>query len=116
MSLVISAIELILMYWIDKNNLFSRCSLTITPSIAESNYAFRLLRLSLLIFATLLFVMSSLSIGQINWFTGGAFILALVYSISVVLKPRRFERCLFGRKTVASTVTFDDWVAEGKFS
>ena len=103
------------MYWLDKINLFKRSSLYYAGNIAISNYLFKTLQFSLLIFAAAMLFFTAMKQDKLDFVLLAASGVAFVYAMFVVAAPRGLERCFFGAETESGRFIYDDCVSEGKF-
>jgi hypothetical protein len=116
LGLVVTFLTLGIMYWIDKINLFKRSSLYYNGNISISNHAFKILQVSLLIYAAAIFYFSSINDDQINILTLGGTALAFIYVIFILAAPLKLERLILGRESASDKYIYDECVSDGKFN
>jgi hypothetical protein len=115
LGLFITFVTLILMYWIDKINLFTRSSLYYPGNLAISNHALKILQFSLLLYAASLFYFSSISQGVLNIPALCGVGVAFIFVMFILAVPRRLEQWVFGREAASDKYIYDDCVSDGKF-
>lgn len=113
--LPLTLITLFIMYWLDKLNLFYRCSLYDSGSISVSNHALKLLQMSVLIYAGSLCYFLSNHSGSLDILTLVGLGLTLIYIFLVLLAPVTLETALIGREAASNKFSYDDCVGEGHF-
>ena len=115
LGLPITLLTLMIMYWLDKINLFSRSSLHYAGNIAISNYLLKTMQFSLLLYAGAFFFFKCLDQDKLVLFLGIATLVALLYVIFMLAAPKTLERCVYGRETASSKYIYDECVSDGKF-
>lgn len=85
------------MYWLEKINLFKRSSLYYNGNIIVSNHALKILQVSLLLYASMIFYFSSIEENKLNVVALCGVGLAFIYVFFTLLAPKRLERLVFGR-------------------